>query len=287
MRKSFLVSITLCLCIAMAAQAQDNPANAGQGNVAQNAVEDWSPTVKIDASQRGGKISPFIYGQFIEHMGNCINGGIWAEMLEDRKFFYPVGDKESAWKAIYDCNLRMNEQQPFVGKHSPESFTADNEEPRWLGVWQNGLAVRKGKKYAGYAWVKPSEGIQRIEVHFHWSDRKEDHEAFKMPVKVGDFYKIEFVYRPDGDYDNVMLEIAAFGKGTFTVGCVSQSRGSTRNHRRWCLTTNEMRSGQNLNGGMIHCAVRMSGISCLSALPKIKTIVYSDQRRVDSNLGSN
>jgi alpha-N-arabinofuranosidase len=178
--------------------------------------------VKIDASQHGAEISPFIYGQFIEHLGRCINGGgIWAEMLEDRKFFYPVGDKESAWKAIYDCNLRMTEQQPFVGKHSPESFTIENEEPRWLGVWQNGLAVRKGKKYNGYAWVKPSEGIQRIEVHFHWSDKKEDHDAFKMPVNIGDFYKIEFVYEPINDFDNVMLEIAAFGEGTFTVGCVS------------------------------------------------------------------
>ncbi|MDR1964555.1 MAG: hypothetical protein LBQ50_12310 [Planctomycetaceae bacterium] len=190
--------------------------------LAQQVADDWSPTVKIDASQHGEAISPFIYGQFIEHLGRCINGGgIWAEMLEDRKFFYHVGDKESPWKAIYDCNLRMTEQQPFVGKHSPESFTAENEEPRWLGVWQNGLAVRKGKKYIGYAWVKPSEGIQRIEVHFHWSNKKEEHDAFKMPVNVGDFYKIEFTYEPIGDFDNVMIEIAAFGKGIFTVGCVS------------------------------------------------------------------
>ncbi|MDR1959371.1 MAG: hypothetical protein LBQ54_10095 [Planctomycetaceae bacterium] len=191
-------------------------------SVALAQAEDWSPTVKIDASQHGKPINPYIYGQFIEHLGRCINGGgIWAEMLEDRKFFYPVGEKESPWKAIYDCNLRMTKQQPFVGNHSPESFTAENEEPRWLGVWQNGLAVRKGKKYAGYAWVKPSEGIQRIEVYFHWSDKKEDHDAFKMPVKTGDFYKIEFVYEPVGDFDNVMIEIAAFGEGTFTVGCVS------------------------------------------------------------------
>ncbi|MDR0869211.1 MAG: hypothetical protein LBN39_00310 [Planctomycetaceae bacterium] len=178
-------------------------------------------TVKIDAAQNGEMVSPFIYGQFIEHLGRCINGGgIWAEMLEDRKFYYSVGDKESPWKAIYDCNLRMTEQQPFTGKHSPESFTTDDEKPRWMGVWQNGLAVRKGKKYTGYAWVKPSEGIERVEVHFHWSDKKEDHNAFKQPVKVGDYYKVEFTYEPVGDFDNVMLEIAAFGKGTFTVGCV-------------------------------------------------------------------
>ncbi|MCK7530665.1 MAG: hypothetical protein MZV63_06270 [Marinilabiliales bacterium] len=52
----------------------------------------------IDAGERAAPISKYIYGQFIEHLGRCIYGGIWAEMLEDRKFFYPVGDKESPWK---------------------------------------------------------------------------------------------------------------------------------------------------------------------------------------------
>ena len=47
-------------------------------------------TVRIDVTQTGEPISPYIYGQFIEHLGCCIYGGIWAEMLEDRKFFYPV-----------------------------------------------------------------------------------------------------------------------------------------------------------------------------------------------------
>ena len=40
----------------------------------------------------------YIYGQFIEHLGRCIYGGIWAEMLEDRKFWYAPGTRESAWK---------------------------------------------------------------------------------------------------------------------------------------------------------------------------------------------
>src|SRR5579864_5634735 len=46
--------------------------------------------VTIDASQTREPISPYIYGQFIEHLGRCIYGGIWAEMLDDRKFYFPV-----------------------------------------------------------------------------------------------------------------------------------------------------------------------------------------------------
>ena len=38
-------------------------------------------TVTIDTSKTGEPISKYIYGQFIEHLGRCIYGGIWAEML--------------------------------------------------------------------------------------------------------------------------------------------------------------------------------------------------------------
>jgi len=44
--------------------------------------------VKLDLKNQGEAINPFIYGQFIEHLGRCIYGGIWAEMLEDRKFYF-------------------------------------------------------------------------------------------------------------------------------------------------------------------------------------------------------
>ena len=44
----------------------------------------------IDASKTGAPISKNIYGQFLEHGGDIVNTGVWAEMLVDRKFFYPV-----------------------------------------------------------------------------------------------------------------------------------------------------------------------------------------------------
>ena len=43
-------------------------------------------TVTVDATRPLATVNPYLYGQFIEHMGRCIHGGIWAEMLHDRKF---------------------------------------------------------------------------------------------------------------------------------------------------------------------------------------------------------
>ena len=46
--------------------------------------------VKIDAAKTGAPISQYLYGQFLEHGGDIVNTGVWAEMLQDRKFFYPI-----------------------------------------------------------------------------------------------------------------------------------------------------------------------------------------------------
>ena len=46
------------------------------------------PEVAIDATKTREPMPDLIYGQFIEHLGRCIYGGIWAEMLEDRKFYF-------------------------------------------------------------------------------------------------------------------------------------------------------------------------------------------------------
>jgi alpha-N-arabinofuranosidase len=44
----------------------------------------------IDAGKTYAPISPYIYGMFLEHIHNSINGGMWSEMIGDRKFYYPI-----------------------------------------------------------------------------------------------------------------------------------------------------------------------------------------------------
>src|SRR3982750_4228823 len=42
--------------------------------------------VSVDGGRVGAPISKYVYGQFAEHLGRSIYGGLWAEMVEDRKF---------------------------------------------------------------------------------------------------------------------------------------------------------------------------------------------------------
>ncbi len=36
-------------------------------------------TITVQTDQRLGRIEPMVYGQFIEHLGPCINGGVSSE----------------------------------------------------------------------------------------------------------------------------------------------------------------------------------------------------------------
>jgi alpha-N-arabinofuranosidase len=122
--------------------------------------------VAIDVSQPGHPISPYIYGQFIEHLGRCIYGGIWAEMLEDRKFYYPVTAQyapygegaaqrgafpvvaASPWEIVGPADaVQMDKESTFVGEHTPRIAAG-------AGIRQHDLALVKGKKYVGYIWAK-------------------------------------------------------------------------------------------------------------------------------------
>ena len=61
--------------------------------VAQTGARSQPVTAVVDASKTGPPISPYVYGQFLEHIGSLMYGSLWSEMLDDRKFYFPVGPK--------------------------------------------------------------------------------------------------------------------------------------------------------------------------------------------------
>ena len=123
--------------------------------------------VSVDASKAREPISPYIYGQFIEHLGRCIYGGIWAEMLEDRKFYFPVPADTEIWRLTREQarvlaaspwkvagpqgTVEMVKQDAFVGDHSPQ-INAPGAGTA-VGIYQEELGLVKGRAYVGYLYV--------------------------------------------------------------------------------------------------------------------------------------
>lgn len=165
-------------------------------------------------------ISDYIYGQFIEHLGRCIYGGIWAEMLEDRKFFYAVGERGSPWKVIGAQNcVSMDRDQPFVGVHSPKvSLPGDGGR---CGLSHGELGILSGKKYTGHIWIRGDATAAPVEVALIWGDSATDRATYRIESLTLEYKKYEFEFQAGANSDHARLEITSAGKGFFQIGTLS------------------------------------------------------------------
>lgn len=176
------------------------------------------PRIAIDASKAGQPISPLIYGQFIEHLGRCIYGGIWAEMLEDRKFFYPVGSKDSPWQVVGPAEaVAMVREGAFVGEHTPQIALAA-EQPR--GISQGGLGVLPGKKYVGRIWLS-AQGQARVNVSLVWGEGPSGRQSVVIERAGQQFTEFPLEFTAGGRTDDARLEVTATGQGQLRIGTLS------------------------------------------------------------------
>jgi len=178
--------------------------------------EKISTEVKINTGVKAEAMPVYIYGQFIEHLGRCIYGGIWAEMLEDRKFWYTPGSRESAWKISGEQSmLSMDSNDPFTGVQTPV-LMSDGTKKAILS--QENLGLKENLEYNGRIVLKASEGIQKALVTLKWNDRSEVVEVSNLNDKYStyplSFKSIVLVH-------DAVLSVEPVGSGKLWVGTVS------------------------------------------------------------------
>jgi len=179
-----------------------------------------NPRAAVDAKAEGAPISKYIYGQFIEHLGRCIYQGIWAEMLEDRKFYYAVGAKESPWKVVGEArNARMNPVIPYVGVHAPEIRLKGDGTPG--GIAQDDLAVIAGKTYAGRIVIAGDPLAVPIRVSLVWGTGAADRQTAEIRNIGSDYLTVPLAFTAGASSEKAGLEITSSGKEAFRVGAVS------------------------------------------------------------------
>ena len=101
-------------------------------------------------------------------------GSLWAEMLDDRKFYFPItakkpDDAAPSRAATFSMKVRewhpvgpedavaMDKEKPFVGDQSPR-IPLDSATPH--GIRQAGLALVKDKQYTGRIYLRGTPGQQ-------------------------------------------------------------------------------------------------------------------------------
>ncbi len=190
----------------------------------------------VDAGKTSAPINLNLYGMFIEHAGSLVYRGMWAEMLDDRKFYNPITDQVEdpaaqararrgpfggpprRWTPVGPGeSITMDAQHAYVGDHSP-AIALDASEPR--GIQQAGLGLRHETSYVGRIVLAGDAGV-RASVSLIWGPGATDRETVGFAELSSDYATFPLAFRCPVDQQDGRLEIAATGPGTLRIGAVS------------------------------------------------------------------
>ena len=197
-------------------------------------------SLSVDATATGEPISKYVYGQFIEHLGRCIYGGLWAEMLEDRKFYYPVTGDAPAWemftpsaaivgrrgqavrtaralaldgRSATRAAVTMVKEGAYVGEHSAA---------RRAGRWRQGRGPLPGapRPAAGPRVRRPDRAgwrrrrLARSKCGWPGAAGRASGRSSRCPLTGSGFATTTLRFRSGGTTDNGRLEIVGKRHGS-------------------------------------------------------------------------
>ncbi len=187
----------------------------------------------IDAGRTFAPINPNLYGMFIEHAGGLVYRSMWAEMIDDRKFYNPITVQDTApagrargrfggaprrWIPVGpDESVSMDTQHAYVGDHSP-AIVLSSSEPR--GIRQAGLTLIQGKAYNSRIVLAGNPGA-KISVSLVWGTGAADRQTVAISKLTPTYTKFPLTFESPVDSTDARLEITATGPGTLYIGAVS------------------------------------------------------------------
>lgn len=176
-----------------------------------------SPAISIDVNNRKEPISDFIYGQFIEHLGKCIYGGIWAEIISDRKFYYIPSKGESPWKVIGDTTCLKMATNPYVGQNAPQIVTSN---AKWCGIKQENIPLIRGLEYIGRV-ILAGDDKATVSITIQWGEGDINRQTVTISNLDKNYKKFPLKFNPNITTENGILTIMVNGNANVTIGTMS------------------------------------------------------------------
>ena len=179
-------------------------------------------TLSVDVGHPGPAISPYLYGQFIEHLGRCIHGGIWAEQLRDRKFL--LGLDKSPWEVIRAPDAQfevfVDPAGAYAGEHGLALWRRDAGVGA-CGVLQKDIGVIAGRDYVGYAIVSVVSGEPGLEAVLAWGGGAGEQQAVSLQGLGRGYRRIPFRFHAGKTTESATFSVRLTRPGFVWLGCLS------------------------------------------------------------------
>jgi alpha-N-arabinofuranosidase len=202
------------------------------------AVTPLTATVEIDAGTVENRISPLLYGQFIEFMYEGIKGGLHAELILNRGFDAdPKAGLPPRWLRYpddriddYGITFKSEPRAPGVRSERFEGIV----EPTALrielkpaviarhGLFQPRVPVRPGIEYRGSLWIKTDSFDGQVRVGLE-ADRSAGpvYNEIAIADVAQDWKRYTFTLKPSAGDPLARFVILFTGKGTVWIDQVS------------------------------------------------------------------
>jgi alpha-L-arabinofuranosidase len=201
-------------------------------------------SITIDARKVENRISPLLYGQFLEFMYEGMKGGLHAELIRNRSFEespnaiglsrywerYPddrnddyaltfLWDDEVAYPPHRKLSVETGERE--TKEHSLRVQAGDGAIQRH-GFYQARIPIRGGLEYRGYLWLRANDYKGAVSVALE-SDVNESEVYGSADIKgiAGDWRQYEFTLRPVQSDPLARFAILFTGRGRMWVDQVS------------------------------------------------------------------
>ena len=223
--------VVLCLVAVLSAQPRFIAAQTTQ-----------RASISIDARKIENRISPLLYGQFLEFMYEGIKGGLHAELIRNRSFEEPpniIGlsrnwerypddrNDDYALKFHSDNEFAYPRQRQVKIEHAVKERSLRVEAGDGVierhGIYQPRIPIRSDLEYRGYFWVRTTDYDGPITVALESdSDQRQVYATANVErIEQGDWRKYEFSLRPTHNDPLARFAILFPGRGTVWIDQVS------------------------------------------------------------------
>lgn len=172
--------------------------------------------------EKSKQVNPLLFGHFIEFMRDCIDEGMWAELLKNRGF----DRRKEIPEGVVDGNPNVAEGWYRTGYKNTFEITLDaeqslardgyaqkifcyNDYDGYVGVAQGNLYLEEGS-YCGAVWMKAGEEA-RVKICIRDEDGHVCHEQEFLADK--EWKHREFKFEVDKRTRNGVFEIRLLGEG--------------------------------------------------------------------------
>lgn len=237
--------------------------------------------VDIQVDKPQAELSPVLYGLFFEDINYSADGGLYAELVQNRSFeYYPVGgwggnsqklNPLYAWQKVERdgglVDLKVSNGSP-LNVYNTKYLKMTIAKEGVTGIRNtgfDGIALKKGARYNFSVYAKRDQDTdKRLQVSLETNDGKTLAEG-KIPGLSNEWKKYEFALTATDDTGAASLVLTTGGKGDVMFDMVSLFPADTFKARKNGLRKDLAQALADLKPGFLRfpggCIVHGSGLA--------------------------